>query len=152
MELSILFLISFIFVAVWTNKDLAWVAAAISAMGVYSASTAVSVEGLIVSLCGLNSLMVIMAGAYYIANRKPLSIAVMTIGTLAALNDFSRLYDISGSLTLGVSIVLGISLLLCLFFMDGTKGLMRGFADDCRGFWLRHVSDTRRHNLDKGWK
>ena len=148
MELSILFLIAFFFVAILTNKDLAWVAAAISLMGVYGANTAANVESLIVTLCGLNSLMVIIAGGYYIANRKPLSIAVMLVGTFAALNDFSRLYDVSGQITFWVSIVLGISLLLCLLLMDGTKGLMRGFADDCRGFWLRHVSNHNSNNVD----
>lgn len=134
-------------IAIFTRKDLAIYAAAISIAGALVWYENLHNPLTFTIFCGLNTLLALIASWYNSIHSTRLSQVVATLGCIAAILNCVQIYDIT-QVSSYISSTLTWALMAALILMDGRKGLLNGLYSDMRDSLLRHVhlfSGTR-HN------
>ena len=125
-------------IALFTQKDLAIFAAAISVVGSFVWYENMPNAITYTAFCALNSLLVLIAGCYNSIQNTLLSKIVVILGCLASILNLIQIYDVS-AVSGVVSTGLVVTLMASLLFIDGRKGLLDGLYGDLRDSILRHV-------------
>lgn len=139
-----------VLVAIVTRKDLAVFSAAFAVSSSMIWHQNLSNAETYTYFCGINTLLVIIAGWYNSVESTSLAKCVAVLGCLAAILNLVQVFDqtpVSGYISTGLVVGLIVSLLT----IDGRKGLLSGLYGDMRDSILRHVHLFSRNSNNKNY-